>query len=72
MKKQFTFDGQYTQKQPKRRRVKINQEWDHLTQMSVAAQNAGMSYGKYVAMLYEKKQRKAALERSKKGEEKDG
>lgn len=58
MKKQFTFDGQYTQKQPKRRRVKIIPEWDHLTKMAVADQNAGMSYGKYVAIMYEKEQRK--------------
>ena len=63
MMKKFTFDCQYSQKRPRRKRQKINPEWDHLTKTAVEAQNAGMSYGKYVAMKYEKEQRKLALEK---------
>lgn len=40
----------------------IDPKWDHLTQAAVRATNAGMTYGKYVAMEYEKRKRRATWE----------
>ena len=37
-------------------KIKIKPEWDNLTRRSTEAWNAGMSYGKYMGMLYSAQQ----------------
>lgn len=50
MKQAFKFDGMNDPVRPRQRRqIKIQERWDKLTRDSVAAQNAGMTYGQYMA-----------------------
>ena len=58
MKTPFKFDGANDPVQPRKRRaVRVNPKWDKLAQDSVAAANAGMTYGKFVAARYERERR---------------
>mgnify|MGYP006939746191 CR=1 FL=1 len=52
----FRFDSPYDQKRESKP-VRIAPRWDRLTKDSVAAMNAGMSYGKYKAKLEEERKR---------------